>query len=66
MGYSLFVRTVWPTLKTTILRFSKAAFKPGSNEVTVDMGVFTANGWTEVASIVIIRGKTNFADLHSH
>ena len=52
-----------PPLRTTILRFSKASFKPGSNEVTVDMGVFTANGWTEVASIVIKRGETNFAKL---
>ena len=52
-----------PPKRTTILRFSKASFTPGSNEVTVDMGVFTANGWTEVASIVNKRGKTSFAKL---
>ena len=53
-----------PPTRTTIVRFSKASFTPGSIEVTVDMGVFTAKVWTDVASVVIRRGRTTYAKLY--
>jgi hypothetical protein len=53
-----------PPKRTTIVMFSKASFTPGSDKVTVDMGVFTAKGWTDVASIVIRRGLTTYAELY--
>jgi hypothetical protein len=41
--------------RTTILTFSKSVVAPSRDEVTVDLRVLTAEGWTDVASIVIER-----------